>query len=152
MPFLSPCSLLYLPLVSRGWKNGSNSSYSCTPFLHSLITKGKLLLCSLLWGFRVEGLGVRVYKSEAYGLWPALEWCCSGTGLRTWVSTVMSENLCGTSVCITFSCNPTSYQPAIKVVLKPSWPFEPFSTRHVLGKDEKLFFLEAVDVLLLVAG
>ena len=32
---------LYLPLVSREWKNGSNSSYNCTPFLHSLLTKGK---------------------------------------------------------------------------------------------------------------
>ena len=31
----------YLPLVSREWKNGSNSSYHCTPFLHSLLTKGK---------------------------------------------------------------------------------------------------------------
>ena len=29
-----------LPLVSREWKNG-NSSYNCTPFLHSLLTKGK---------------------------------------------------------------------------------------------------------------
>ena len=29
------------PLVSREWKNGSNSSYNCTPFLHSLLTKGK---------------------------------------------------------------------------------------------------------------
>ena len=32
-----------LPLVSREWKNGSNSSYNCTPFLHSLLTKGKEL-------------------------------------------------------------------------------------------------------------
>ena len=31
---------LNLPLVSREWKNGSNSSYNCTPFLHSLLTKG----------------------------------------------------------------------------------------------------------------
>ena len=30
-----------LPLVSREWRNGSNSSYSCTPFLHSLLTKRK---------------------------------------------------------------------------------------------------------------
>ena len=30
-----------LPLVSREWKNGSNSSFNCTPFLHSLLTKGK---------------------------------------------------------------------------------------------------------------
>ena len=28
--------------VSREWKNGSNSSCNCTPFLHSLLTKGKL--------------------------------------------------------------------------------------------------------------
>ena len=27
-----------LPLVSREWKIGSNSSYNCTPFLHSLLT------------------------------------------------------------------------------------------------------------------
>ena len=32
----------YLPLVSREWKNGSNRSYSSTPFLHSLLTKGRL--------------------------------------------------------------------------------------------------------------
>ena len=31
-----------LPLVSREWKNGSNSSYSCTPFFHSLLTNGKV--------------------------------------------------------------------------------------------------------------
>ena len=33
--------LLYLPLVSREWKNGSNTSYKCTPFPHSLLTKGR---------------------------------------------------------------------------------------------------------------
>ena len=32
---------IILPLVSREWKNGSNSSYNCTPFLHSLLTKDK---------------------------------------------------------------------------------------------------------------
>ena len=32
---------IVLPLVSREWKNGSNSSYNCTPFLPSLLTKGK---------------------------------------------------------------------------------------------------------------
>ena len=32
---------VFLPLVSREWKNGSNGSYNCTPFLHSLLTKGK---------------------------------------------------------------------------------------------------------------
>ena len=32
-----------LPLVSREWKNGSNSSYNSTPFLHSLLTKGKMI-------------------------------------------------------------------------------------------------------------
>ena len=32
---------LNLPLVSREWKNGSNSSYNSTPFLHFLLTKGK---------------------------------------------------------------------------------------------------------------
>ena len=30
-----------LPLASREWKNGSSSSCNCTPFLHSLLTKGK---------------------------------------------------------------------------------------------------------------
>ena len=29
------------PLGSREWKNGSDSSYNCTPFLHSLLTKDK---------------------------------------------------------------------------------------------------------------
>ena len=32
---------VYLPLVSREWKNGSNKSYNCTSLLHSLLTKGK---------------------------------------------------------------------------------------------------------------
>ena len=32
---------LPLPLVSREWKNASNGSYNCTPFLHSLLPKGK---------------------------------------------------------------------------------------------------------------
>ena len=31
-----------LPLVSREWKNGSNSSHNCTPFLHFLLTKAKM--------------------------------------------------------------------------------------------------------------
>ena len=30
-----------LPLVIREWKNGGSSSYNCTPFIHSLLTKGK---------------------------------------------------------------------------------------------------------------
>ena len=37
----SQMASLSLPLVSREWKNGSNSSYNCTPFLHALLTKGK---------------------------------------------------------------------------------------------------------------
>ena len=37
-------ALFFLPLVSREWKNGSNSSYNCTPFLHSLLTKGRFLV------------------------------------------------------------------------------------------------------------
>ena len=36
---------LYLPLLSSEWKNGSNSSYNCAPFLHSLLTKGKYRGC-----------------------------------------------------------------------------------------------------------
>ena len=35
------CTTLNLPLVSREWKNGSYSSYDCTPFLRSLLTKGQ---------------------------------------------------------------------------------------------------------------
>ena len=45
---------LYLPLVSREWRNGSNSSYNCTPFLHSLLTKGKYIVWVL--GFRISAL------------------------------------------------------------------------------------------------
>ena len=46
----SPKTLNYLPFVSREWKNGSNSSYDCTPFLHSLLAKGKTALKgSRLW-------------------------------------------------------------------------------------------------------
>ena len=33
-------SYLGISLVGREWKNGSHSSYKCTPFLHSLLTKG----------------------------------------------------------------------------------------------------------------
>ena len=43
----NPCRR-FLPLVSREWKNGSNSSYNCTPFLHSLLTKGKVWVCKAL--------------------------------------------------------------------------------------------------------
>ena len=32
------------PRPSREWKNGSNSSHNCTPFLHSLPTKGKTII------------------------------------------------------------------------------------------------------------
>ena len=48
----------YLPLASREWKNGSNSSYNCTPFLHSLLTKGKLR-ASGAKGFRFRSLGFK---------------------------------------------------------------------------------------------
>ena len=53
---------LYLPLVSREWRNGSNSSYNCTPFLHSLLTKGTFrglgfMGFGLGLGFGVSGLG-----------------------------------------------------------------------------------------------
>ena len=41
-----------IPLVSREWKNGSHSSYSCTPFLHSLRTKGKKKRSRDFPGFR----------------------------------------------------------------------------------------------------
>ena len=42
--FLSQVPIRYqvLPLASREWKNGSDSSYNCTPFLHSLLTKGNI--------------------------------------------------------------------------------------------------------------
>ena len=46
-PFYLPtpsCVEKILPLVSRKWKNGSNSSYNCTPFLHPLLTKGKMMV------------------------------------------------------------------------------------------------------------
>ena len=43
-------------MVSREWKNGSNSSYNCTPFLHSLLTKPKVSIrapgCASLQGRR----------------------------------------------------------------------------------------------------
>ena len=48
-----------LPLVSREWKNGSNSSSNCTPFLNSLLTKAK----KTDLGF--EGVG----GSELEGWW-----------------------------------------------------------------------------------
>ena len=58
---------VYLPLVSRGWKRGSNSSYTCTPFLHSLLTKGRLRRCRVFGGFST-GLGSRVRGQGFIGL------------------------------------------------------------------------------------
>ena len=55
-------SMVYLPLVSREWKKGSNSGYNCAPFLHSLPTKGKFRALGfgfrglVLQGFKVQGL------------------------------------------------------------------------------------------------
>ena len=37
-PFSNPS--YFRPLVNREWKNGGNSSYNGTPFLHSLLSKG----------------------------------------------------------------------------------------------------------------
>ena len=45
-----PC----LPLVSREWKSDSNSSYNCTPFFHSLLTKGRL--SNLVLGYGIVGI------------------------------------------------------------------------------------------------
>ena len=45
-----------LPLVSREWKNGSNSSYNCTPFLHSLLTKGKIPDKRVWWFWVIRAL------------------------------------------------------------------------------------------------
>ena len=55
-----------LPLVSRGWRDGSNSSYNCTPFLHSLLTKGKLSfrLFRLLRAFLEVLLVATLYSSK----------------------------------------------------------------------------------------
>ena len=54
-----PLRSVFLPLVSREWKNGRNSSYNCTAFLHSLLTKGKflllLVLCLLLMSAAATG-------------------------------------------------------------------------------------------------
>ena len=61
---------VYLPLVSREWKNGSNSSYNCTPFLHSPLTKGK---------FRVERFGAsRLQRAGVRGS------SLTVLGLQTW--------------------------------------------------------------------
>ena len=49
-----------VPLVSREWKNGSNSSYNCTPFLHSLLTKGKLSASGSRWDSDFSYRGSRV--------------------------------------------------------------------------------------------
>ena len=54
-----------LPLVSREWRNGSNSSYNSTPFLHSPLTKGKMrcLARKLL-----ERSALRTFRLPAYGV------------------------------------------------------------------------------------
>ena len=58
---------LYLPLVSREWKNGSNSSYNCTPFLHSLLTKGKSTVRAYLNPEQPTFLGLP-YKGRLFGV------------------------------------------------------------------------------------
>ena len=62
----------YLPLVIREWKNGSNSSYNCTPFLRSLLAQGKnrAPLGDPLYGFiKTRGLslgtGAILYQKAA---------------------------------------------------------------------------------------
>ena len=59
-----------LPLVSREWKNGSNSSYNCTPFLHSLLTKGKqqrgpFATSSPMFS---KGLGIEGFRGSGFSI------------------------------------------------------------------------------------
>ena len=52
----------------REWKNGSNSSYNCTPFLHSLLTKGKSTgVIGLLFGLSKIEL---IYKAKKFKVPP----------------------------------------------------------------------------------
>ena len=69
-----------LPLV-REWRNGSNSSYNCTPFLHSLLTKGKGV-----WGLRfgVRGL-VLVCRARVCGFGGLAVWALLSLGFRVFV-------------------------------------------------------------------
>ena len=64
-----------LPLVSREWKTGSNSSYNCTPFLQSLLTKGKRSLRLSLQrppsGSSVQSRGNR-RRTAVPGIYPFL--------------------------------------------------------------------------------
>ena len=71
-----------LPLVRREWKNGSNSSYNCTPFLHSLLTKGKTRVQVL--GFRGQGLGFGwlCFKTLFMELGFGVEGICCASGRR----------------------------------------------------------------------
>ena len=57
------CAPYSLPLASREWKNGSNSSCNCTPFLHSLLTKGKTGA-----GRNFDGLTLNV--DRRFRIWP----------------------------------------------------------------------------------
>ena len=41
-PFMSVSSKVNLPLVSREWRNGVQLELLLLPFLHSLLTKGRL--------------------------------------------------------------------------------------------------------------
>ena len=65
-----------LPLVSREWKNGSNSSYNCIPFLHSLLTKGKIA------GFTKEATGTRL-RTVAQGILFSSGWMLSLEGYKS---------------------------------------------------------------------
>ena len=65
--FKVPPFTIYLPLVGREWKNGSNSSYNCTPFLHSLLTTGKS---------KAQGSSVSTAGSASFSGLP-----CGGKGL-----------------------------------------------------------------------
>ena len=60
--------------MSRDWKNGSRSSYNCTPFLHSLRTKGKfrahgvwgLGFIEISWPWDLRVWGLRVWGSSRF--------------------------------------------------------------------------------------
>ena len=59
-------------MVSREWKNGSNSSFNYTSFFHSLLTKGKNAFFSLGLGCGVEeqrNVGFYVSNAEETVLW-----------------------------------------------------------------------------------
>ena len=101
-------------MVSREWKNGSNSGYNCTPFLHSLLTQGKEVVTANhqaanrvfsdsagLWKKRGQNAGVLPAVAAPNGS-PSFGRACSEqtvAALATFLPAGLSEAAAGPNGC-----------------------------------------------------